>query len=191
MQLTKIGEFAEEQLLALENRFHNLKIDEYVFTDEIVNSLYKILSAIRKRQLSHNGIWINGYFGTGKSHFLKYLDYCLDTRFQAKALGRLEEAVKDLDPFKNPTNNLDVSVSEMHDLVSWIKSAKVDTILFNIGTVNNIRGNEQCVFLDAFWHEFNSFRGYNRSNLALARYFEKVLDEKGKFLEFKQQIKNS
>lgn len=166
-----------------------IEIDEYVFTDEIVNSLYKILSAIRKRQLSHNGIWINGYFGTGKSHFLKYLDYCLDTRFQEKALGRLEEAVKDLDPFRNPTNNLDVSVSEMHDLVSWIKSAKVDTILFNIGTVNNIRGNEQCVFLDAFWHEFNSFRGYNRSNLALARYFEKVLDEKGKFFEFKQQIK--
>ena len=31
MQLTKIGEIAKEQLLALEARFHNVKIDEYVF----------------------------------------------------------------------------------------------------------------------------------------------------------------
>ena len=46
------------------------EIEEYVFTDEIINGLYKILSAIQRREYRHNGIWINGYFGSGKSHFL-------------------------------------------------------------------------------------------------------------------------
>lgn len=46
------------------------EIEEYVFTDEIINGLYKILSAIKNRNVSHDGIWINGYFGSGKSHFL-------------------------------------------------------------------------------------------------------------------------
>ena len=53
----------------------NVEIDEYVFTDEIINNIYHVLSAIRDRQTAHNGIWINGYFGSGKSHFLKFLDY--------------------------------------------------------------------------------------------------------------------
>lgn len=67
-----------------------VEIDEYVFTDEIINGLYKILSAIQARDLSHNGIWINGYFGSGKSHFLKYLGYCLNPNFRDAALARLD-----------------------------------------------------------------------------------------------------
>ena len=47
------------------------EIVEYVFTEEIVINLYDILVNIRQNQGSHVGIWINGYFGTGKSHFLK------------------------------------------------------------------------------------------------------------------------
>ena len=48
-----------------------VEIEEYVFTDEILNGLYHILNAIRTRGVSHTGIWINGYYGSGKSHFLK------------------------------------------------------------------------------------------------------------------------
>ena len=47
------------------------EIEEYAFTDEIINGLFKILSAIQSNKFSHNGIWISGYFGSGKSHFLK------------------------------------------------------------------------------------------------------------------------
>ena len=54
-----------------------VEIEEYVFTDEILNGLYHILNAVRTRQVSHTGIWINGYYGSGKSHFLKYLNFCL------------------------------------------------------------------------------------------------------------------
>ena len=54
------------------------EIEEYVFTDEIINGLYNVLNAIWTQNVSHNGIWINGFFGSGKSHFLKFLSYCID-----------------------------------------------------------------------------------------------------------------
>ena len=165
-----------------------IEIGEYVFTDDIINSLYKVLSAIKERSFSHNGMWISGYFGSGKSHFLKYIKYCLDPQFCQYAVERLQQAVKERDPLQVPDSRSEVSVSEINDLAIWLRGTKVDTILFNIGSVHNIQGNERRVFLDVLWNEFNRMRGYNNSNLALAQYFEKVLDEKGKFAEFKQRI---
>ena len=49
------------------------EIVEYVFTEEIVINLYNILTNIKVNQGSHIGIWINGYYGSGKSHFLNML----------------------------------------------------------------------------------------------------------------------
>lgn len=67
-----------------------IEIGEYVFTDDIINNLYKVLSAIKERSFSHNGMWISGYFGSGKSHFLKYIKYCLDPQFSQYAMERLQ-----------------------------------------------------------------------------------------------------
>ena len=75
------------------------EIEEYVFTDEIINGLYRILDAIKNNKpYDHVGIWIDGYYGSGKSHFLKYLDYCITPRTRDDALSRLLEAVKSIDP---------------------------------------------------------------------------------------------
>ena len=103
-------------------------------------------------------------------------------------MERLQQAVKERDPLQIQDSRSEVSVSEINELAIWLRGAKVDTILFNIGSVHNIQGSERRVFLDVLWNEFNRMRGYNNSNLALAQYFEKVLDEKGKFEEFKQRI---
>lgn len=165
-----------------------IEIGEYVFTDEIINNLYKVLSAIKDRNFSHNGMWISGYFGSGKSHFLKYVKYCLDQKFSELAMERFKQAVAERDPLQVPDSRSEVSITDANDLAIWLRSAQVDTILFNIGSVANVQGNERRVFLDVFWNEFNRMRGYNNHNLALAQYFEKVLDEKGKFEEFKQRI---
>jgi DNA replication protein DnaC len=78
----------------------NIEIDEYVFTDDIINNLYEILRNIRENHGNHTGIWINGYYGSGKSHFLKYVDYCLSPKYGAKALGRLREAVAERKPME-------------------------------------------------------------------------------------------
>ena len=163
------------------------EIEEYVFTDEIIQGLYKILDAIKNRDKSHDGIWIDGYFGSGKSHFLKYLNYCLDKRYSEQALNRLLEAVKEIDPI---ASNIDVQAFQIIDLINWLKKAEIETILFNIGTINNIRVTRRNTFLDAFWTRFNKHCGYNSYNISLAIHLEKNLAQQGKFQEFKDLLKS-
>jgi len=163
------------------------EISEYVFTDEIIHYLYTVLNAIREGNYHQNGIWINGYFGSGKSHFTKYLNYCLQTAYREKALARLEDAVIERDPLVHPDSNSGVEPSEIRSLMDWLKKNTIETVLFNIG--DKVTGDERDdnnSFTRAIWQEFNRFRGYNRENIALAQYLEKPLAEKGKFETFKQ-----
>lgn len=165
------------------------EINEYVFTPEIIDGLYSILTAIKNKNLHHAGIWVSGYFGSGKSHFLKYLGYCLHADYYEQAFARLINAVKENDPMSSTDYHSEVSISDLENIKRWIGSgANVDIILFNIGTVHNIRGNSSTTFLEAFWNEFNKLRGYNGFNISLAQHLEKVLDEKGKFQEFKDRF---
>lgn len=172
------------------------EIIEYVFTEEIIVNLFKILNNIRINQGSHIGIWINGYYGSGKSHFLKYVSYCLAGRKDHRELAfmRLEEAVKDvLIKSKNLTKLEDegVSASELKGLKDWyVNKADVEMVLFNIGDVHNVNDSRNAVFTTIFWNQFNAQRGYNSFNLAMAQYLEKALDDDGKFQEFKDYVKS-
>lgn len=167
------------------------EIDEYVFTDEILNGLCEILVHVKDRDYSHDGIWINGYFGSGKSHFLKFLGYCLNAKDkgnQEKALVRLEEAAKERD--NDPSTKFNYTLGDVKEIAFWLRNkAQVDVIMFNIGSIHNVRGDYATTFVESFWNQFNHFRGYNSFNIALAQHFEKVLDEAGKFGEFCDRIK--
>ncbi len=165
------------------------EIDEYVFTDDIINGLYSVLSAIMEHHVNHNGIWINGFFGSGKSHFLKYIGYCVNPHYREKALYRLEEAVRERDPLQNEGSKSDVTIGDFNRLAAWIRQATVDIVLFNIGAVYDTNADRREVFTQVFWHQFNKFRGYNSENLALAQHLEKVLDRNGRFDAFKQRLK--
>lgn len=162
-----------------------VEIEEYVFTDEILNGLYRVLDAVRNRTVSHTGIWINGYYGSGKSHFLKYLNFCLTPAHRDEALGRVLEAVKEFDPLTNPNSKLYPTISDFKDLVQWLGKAEIDTVLFNIGDKVGDRTNSNTTFAKAIWEEFNAFRGFNKFSIALAQYLEKPLQERGKFDEFR------
>ncbi len=164
------------------------EINEYVFTDEIINGLYNVLNAIWTQNVSHNGIWINGSFGSGKSHFLKFLGYCINEHYREKALARLTEAVKERDPLIVSDSKSTVTIDDMNQLSSWLFKANIDVVLFNIGTVHDTNSDQKEVFTQVFWNQFNRFRGYNSFNLALAQNLEKVLDGAGLFDAFKQQL---
>ncbi len=162
-----------------------VEIEEYVFTDEILNGLFRVLDAVRNRTVSHTGIWINGYYGSGKSHFLKYLNFCLTSAHRDEALSRMMDAVKDFDPLTHPDSKLSPTISDFKDLVQWLGKAEIDTILFNIGDKIGDRTTNNTTFAKAIWEEFNGFRGFNKFNIALAQYLEKPLQDKGKLEEFK------
>lgn len=165
-----------------------VEIDEYVFTDEIMNGLFRILDAIKNNEpYDHVGIWIDGYYGSGKSHFLKYLDYCITPDTQERALQHFLDAVKAVDPLDD-SHDLNFDYDALLSIASWLKKATVDTCIFNLETSYDQSQDKKLAFLQVFWNEFNGKRGFNKFNLSLAQNLEKPLQEKGVFEEFKKRI---
>ncbi len=165
-----------------------VEINEYVFTDEIMNGLYRILDAIKNNKpYNHVGIWIDGYYGSGKSHFLKYLDYCITPETRDRALGRFIDAVKAIDPM-DEKHNLNFSTMQLETIAKWLKKATIDTCIFNLETSYDNSTDKKKAFLHVFWNEFNGKRGFNKFNITLAQNLEKPLYEKGVFDEFKKEI---
>ena len=77
------------------------EVDEYVLTNEAAKGLELLLEAYTN-YTNANGVWISGFFGSGKSHLLKMLAHLLgdvegqdfdrakvSESFRAKATGRL------------------------------------------------------------------------------------------------------
>ncbi|MDR0938237.1 MAG: BREX system P-loop protein BrxC [Mediterranea sp.] len=169
----------------IDDKTVRIEIEEYVFTNEIINNLYTVLSNIRQNRGSHTGIWISGYYGSGKSHFLKYVNYCLSPVHGTVALGRLRDAVAERQALE-----LEVEPGELDDLIRWFtQKAKVDSVMFNIGTVYNANSDKKSVFTEAFWNEFNGMRGFNENHLALAQFLEKALNDDGQYDSFLQYVK--
>ena len=53
------------------------EVDEYVMTSEIRSGLSRIVDAWNQVDAPSNGVWIAGFFGSGKSHLLKMLSHIL------------------------------------------------------------------------------------------------------------------
>ena len=165
-----------------------IEIEEYVFTDEILNGLFRILDAVKNNKpYDHVGIWIDGYYGSGKSHFLKYLDYCIRPSSREEALARLLQAVKAIDPL-DENHNLNFDYEQLASIAKWLRAATVDTCIFNLETSHVADTDKKFAFLQVFWNEFNGRRGFNKFNITLAQNLEKPLAEKGVFEAFKQRI---
>jgi len=61
-----------------DNRHLQVELDEYVVTREVSKGLGSFTDAYLHNPTA-NGVWISGFFGSGKSHLLKMLSLMLDS----------------------------------------------------------------------------------------------------------------
>jgi len=163
------------------------EIMEYVFTDDLIEKLYLLLHTIAYKRSGKSGIWINGYYGSGKSHFIKYVHYCLQAETQELAFDGLLQAANAYNNTRSGAN-MEVTASNIALLKKHIQASAVENIMFNVEDETDDGSGERLTRI--FLNMFNKYRGYNSNDIALALLLEKYLDEKGQFAAFKEQVQS-
>jgi hypothetical protein len=158
------------------------EIEEYVFTQAIIENLYKYLITLINSRQDKTGIWINGFYGSGKSHFIKYIYYCLNSTYSSDAFQHYIDEVRD-----HGDKLSEASPGNITSLQKKLQKTDIDTIIFNIDAVSGQRDDREKI-TKIFFNQFNAFRGYNSTNIPLALLLEKHLDQMGLFDEFKAKI---
>ena len=176
----KVGQKDEENIYQ--------ELNEYVVTDELkkhFTEFFDIYSKGITTPTDDIGVWISGFFGSGKSHFLKILSYILDSELKVENKDNPTETRRPIDFFKEDNKIQDPIV-----IANMIKSSDIstDVVLFNIDSKSANSESEKDKILDVFVKVFNEMRGYCTEYPFLAD-FEKKLDEKGKLDEFKSAFK--
>lgn len=169
----------------LDEKHIEQEIQEYVFTKDIIGNLFKFINAIANKKEGKTGIWISGYYGSGKSHFIKYLFYCLNQATRREAFESYKEALKN-------SNQLDelseVTLSNVQVIENKLDKLEVQEIIFNIDYVSQHIKNNNTITRILF-NELNAKRGYNKTNIAVAMLIEKRLEQKGQLQSFKDRVK--
>ena len=161
------------------------EIKEYVFTDELIEKLYIILNTVLNKKSGKTGIWINGYYGSGKSHFIKYVHYLLNAETSSLAFEYFEAASKNYDASRVGSND-NITQSNIRLLKKRIENTLCDNILFNVEDETDDRDKERLTRI--FLNMLNKFRGFNANDIPLALLLEKPLHQNGKLEEFKTEI---
>ena len=163
------------------------ELEEYVVTKELDIHLRKFfesyLDSIDNSKdsdvASKVGVWVSGFFGSGKSHFIKILSYLLENREVTKD-GTTKRAIDFFeDKIQDPMLAADIKRAV---------GSSVDVILFNIDSkASNTEGRD--VILKVFLKVFNERLGYCGDHPHIA-HMERYLDGKGKYDAFKTALKS-
>ncbi len=152
-----------------------VELDEYVITKEVAKRLDEFLDAYLNYQ-GANGVWVSGFFGSGKSHLLKMLALLLQNK-------PIEDTYYPLDLFldKPPFNEGGMQAEDLKRAVA-IPS---ESILFNIDQKADVISKDELDALIAvFVKVFDEHCGYYGKHPYIAQ-FERELDVDGQFDAFK------
>lgn len=151
------------------------EVEEYVLTNEVTKRLEAFLDAYNSYE-GANGVWISGFFGSGKSHLLKILALLLE--------NRTIDGTQVLDMFlqKPELQNNEIFRGDLKKAVA-IPSKSV---LFNIDQKADIISKTQIdALLAVFVKVFDEMCGYYGKQGHIAQ-FERELDSRGIYGTFKQ-----
>jgi hypothetical protein len=149
-----------------------LEIEEYVLTNEVEKRLESFLDAYNNYE-GKNGVWISGFFGSGKSHLLKMLALLLE--------NREIDGIPTLDVFLPKCGD---NVILQGDL-KRAASIPSKSILFNIDQKADVISKSQIdALLAVFVKVFDEMCGYYGKQGHIAQ-FERELDSRGLYDTFK------
>lgn len=157
------------------------EIEEYVLTDQLLELVYRFLNTFITKKDGKTGIWVNGYYGSGKSHFIKFIHYCINPATSDRAF---DHYLKYVSAYKESFT--DVTVSNVIQLKKKVQELHMDDIIFNVEDETDDGSGERLTRI--FLNMFNRFRGYNADDIPLALLFEKYLDSKGVLEKFQQVL---
>ncbi len=157
------------------------ELDEFVITRELDQHFRKFISwyldAVSQGKnpdpTGKMGVWISGYFGSGKSHLLKVLSYLLrngtheNNGQKKRAVEFFESKVKDAMLFGD---------------IKRAVAADTDVILFNIDSKADHRTGRDLI-LRVFLKVLNELQGYSGDHPHIAN-MERYLESKGKLPAF-------
>jgi len=154
------------------------ELNEYVITKETLKNLDKFFNSYQKMRTGSTdkvGVWISGFFGSGKSHFLKILGYLLENRkVKGKsALGFFKEKIDD-----------SFLYNRIEDVVNY---GTRDVILFNIESKADSMQKEDELVVNILMKAFNEEQGFMAGSFWIAD-MENDLTSKGLYNDFKNEF---
>jgi hypothetical protein len=149
-----------------------VELDEYVITDEIGKRLETFLDAYNNYDTA-NGVWISGFFGSGKSHLLKMLALLMENRGV--------DGTRAFDIFEEKLIDQPMLLGALRKAVS----VPSKSILFNIDQkADVISKTDVDALLSVFQKVFDEACGYYGKLPHIAQ-FERDLDDRGQLAAFK------
>jgi len=127
------------------------ELEEYVVTRELSKHFSEFFESYKKGLNTYTdkmGVWISGFFGSGKSHFLKILSYLLENK---EVEG------------KNAINYFDDKIKDSMVLadIKMAGDTSTDVILFNIDSKSDStsKSNKDAI-VKVFMKVFNEMQGF-------------------------------
>lgn len=149
-----------------------VEIEEYVLTNEVEKRLEAFLDAYNNYE-GANGVWVSGFFGSGKSHLLKMLALLLENRQIDGSFA--------LDLFLPKCGDNEILRGDLKRAVAIPSKS----ILFNIDQKADVISKTQIdALLAVFVKVFDEMCGYYGKQGHIAQ-FERDLDSRGLYGQFK------
>ena len=163
-----------------DERHLQVELDEYVVTREVSKGLGAFTDAYLHNPTA-NGVWISGFFGSGKSHLLKMLSLLLDG----------DKRIPSEQPGSQDSRPVEILLPKVEDEIiraDLKKAAAIParSLLFNIDQkFDGIGGTHEAPILEVFMKVLNELQGYYGNQVYVAQ-FEHDLNKRGQFEAFKQ-----
>lgn len=148
------------------------ELEEYVMTKEISENMayfFKNYAFSFDNTTTKMGVWISGFFGSGKSHFLKILSYILNNEI---VYGK-----RAVDFFNEKTDDREL-LETLHRSASYTSHS----ILFNVDSKSAGGKKEKATIVEVFLKVFNEYLGF--SSTPWIANLERQLADEGVYTQF-------